>query len=803
MTLTGKELGDDIDSENSVKTARAYYRAKLQGKTVTREGVGEIRFSGKGWEKFRRGIKTDIKKAKLLPVAPVIIQYGKHCVSDPFKTRHDNIKRFHFFDGKVEMENEIILVGVTVGEDDRGHLFYNLNHDPDVLYEKRKAPSLSGVEARRSGPLESSVPENLAPASEPSYREHYTHYKESIGADMNAVKEILESSAIDKEAHKAASSPKNNLSEPTEAQKEAGNYRKGHVTISGLAIAIENPKGSERSGIDPNGKKWSVTMPAHYGYVKKTKAPDGDNFDVYIGENTDSERVFIVDQLDVDTGKFDECKGIIGCNDSEDAREVYCKGFSDGKGVYRIGAITELSMEAFKKWLREGDIMKSASNTILESAQNEDIDAATEVAKGILESANTFAWQDFYKNVLKINKYRDTFGKVSDAEKKHWSAAGDYWQLEIIDPKTLNPVNDPDADHSKPILIGPDGDIIDGRNRRATAIENKDKSIVAWRAYLGKMTEGLKPRDHVQDGGKNLFEDTGEFDWRRAVSVSVSFDEIFSVFEKIFPMVINNSKKSWEMTIAEFWKRNPEIVSEAQAYAVHFTDIQDAIKAGKDIPAEVINEYQDILSDKKRNDKDIPSLINVLVAEERAQGQAYPRAEAYRNYLKALNEASTRKQIMEITSEADSYLTQGDRYLREENPTADKIRSFLNNLIIEKRRSVTPSYDTARLDAFIDDYHQKYKSILAMEESKGKTYGKNIKKILGYLQEISGIMKDSAHIGLYEQSDFSTLREEINRSIIPNIRRTLKQDPLNMLSDQRNMDKLLKLIKTSLQEGRA
>lgn len=181
---------------------------------------------------------------------------------------------------------------------------------------------------------------------------------------------VLESATIDKEAHKAATSHKNDLPEPTQAQKEAGNYKKGHVAIHGLDISIENPVGSERSGVDPNGEKWSVVMPAHYGYVKRTKAPDGDHFDVYIGENIDSDRVFIVDQLDIETGIFDECKGIIGCESAEEARDLYCKGFSDGKGPDRIGAITELSMESFKKWLRDGDTMKPASNTILESAKD-------------------------------------------------------------------------------------------------------------------------------------------------------------------------------------------------------------------------------------------------------------------------------------------------------------------------------------------------------------------------------------------------------------------------------------------------
>jgi hypothetical protein len=59
------------------------------------------------------------------------------------------------------------------------------------------------------------------------------------------------------------------------------------------------------------------------------------------------------------------------------------------------------------------------------------------------------------------------------------------------------------------------------------------------------------------------------------------------------------NKEPWEMTIAEFWEKHPEILSEPQAYAIHFTDIQDAIKAGKNVPAEVKDEYRNILQDRK------------------------------------------------------------------------------------------------------------------------------------------------------------------------------------------------------------
>ena len=117
---------------------------------------------------------------------------------------------------------------------------------------------------------------------------------------------------IEEAAAEAATSPANKLPEPTEAQKEAGNYQKGHVNLHGLDISIENPRGSARSGVSPEGKKWETTLAHHYGYIRGTKGKDKDHLDVFIGPNPDSELVFVVDQVDPKTGKFDEHKVMLG-----------------------------------------------------------------------------------------------------------------------------------------------------------------------------------------------------------------------------------------------------------------------------------------------------------------------------------------------------------------------------------------------------------------------------------------------------------------------------------------------------------
>ena len=135
---------------------------------------------------------------------------------------------------------------------------------------------------------------------------------------------------------------------PTEAQKEAGNYKKGHVKIDGYDITIEQPAGSVRSGKDTNGKEWSVTMNNTYGYIRGTEGVDGDHIDVFLSDSPALGRVYVVDQVNAD-GSFDEHKVMYGFNSEEEAKTAYLSNYSPGwKG---FGNITEISKEDFKKWI--------------------------------------------------------------------------------------------------------------------------------------------------------------------------------------------------------------------------------------------------------------------------------------------------------------------------------------------------------------------------------------------------------------------------------------------------------------------
>jgi hypothetical protein len=147
--------------------------------------------------------------------------------------------------------------------------------------------------------------------------------------------------------------------QPTDAQKQAGNYQKQHISFQGLPVAIENPKGSTRSGRDQDGKAWSVKMPYDYGYIKRTTGADGDHVDVCIGPDHTSDHVFLVDQHDHRTGKFDEHKVMLGYRTREEAVRAYQSGFSDGKGPDRMKNMVRLTIPEFKTWLKKHDTQKA------------------------------------------------------------------------------------------------------------------------------------------------------------------------------------------------------------------------------------------------------------------------------------------------------------------------------------------------------------------------------------------------------------------------------------------------------------
>lgn len=186
---------------------------------------------------------------------------------------------------------------------------------------------------RTDGATQEGSSRGLVPFVAPSPKENET--------PLDYAERIVEAKRLHEEELKVDTNP-------TEAQKEAGNYKKGHIKINGFDVTIEQPAGSVRSGKDANGKEWSVTMNNTYGYIRGTEGVDGDHIDVFLGPDMNSDMVYVVDQVNTD-GSFDEHKVMMGFPSLEDARSAYFSNYEDG--WQGLGNITGVALDEFKKWI--------------------------------------------------------------------------------------------------------------------------------------------------------------------------------------------------------------------------------------------------------------------------------------------------------------------------------------------------------------------------------------------------------------------------------------------------------------------
>jgi hypothetical protein len=203
--------------------------------------------------------------------------------------------------------------------------------------------------------------------------------------------------------------------EPSEAQIEAGNYPKGHVTFQGLNVTIETPKGGVRRGMGADGKPWIVKMPARYGYIRRTMGADDEQLDCYLGPDSETERVWIVHQNDPETGEFDEHKVMLGFPDRAAAIATYVAGFSDGKGAERIGEVVPTTVAGLKR-----DI--AADNFRADAADLTDHQTAEAIRDGDLPSPTKYG--DFWLFDLRITgtgmAFRDARNEFAHRDPDVW-----------------------------------------------------------------------------------------------------------------------------------------------------------------------------------------------------------------------------------------------------------------------------------------------------------------------------------------------------------------------------------------------
>lgn len=252
----------------------------------------------------------------------------------------------------------------------------------------------------------------------------------------------------------------------TPEQKESGDYKKGHVKIQDFDIAIENPKGSVRSGVDKDGKEWSQEMHNTYGYFEGTKGKDSDDVDCFIGPNPLSEDVFVIDQLDKD-GNFDEHKVMFGFDSSEEAREAYLSNYEEG--WTGLGDITKVNVEDFRKWVQKDDVRSKPFTEYLKVTDamdpNEDGDDRLFVNWGADQL------MEYYDKVRKrkVAKEDKKALRVKDDEEIGEEKYAEFEQklLEALNALGINP-NEPE----NPQLPVPTAEVKEGRDNTYDAPHN-------------------------------------------------------------------------------------------------------------------------------------------------------------------------------------------------------------------------------------------------------------------------------------------------------------------------------------------
>ena len=272
---------------------------------------------------------------------------------------------------------------------------------------------------------------------------------------------------------------------PTEAQKEVGNYKKGHIKVDGFNVTIEQPKGSVRRGKDANGKEWETEMHNTYGYIRGTESVDGDHIDIFLSDNPTEGNVFVVDQVNKD-GSFDEHKVMYGFSDMESARKAYLSNYEEG--WQGLGNITEVSKDEFKKWI---DSSKRKTKPFAEYS--------TVKTQGDVQTKKPTETEDFARQDLKeledFQKNTDTTGRTTiDVDRYE---AEDLFAPLLLDGKTsrlgvLTVVPDKITDPSGQIAVYDYSDEID---------EKTNSGWQKWGDLTDEYNKTVDSSDKAQERG--------------------------------------------------------------------------------------------------------------------------------------------------------------------------------------------------------------------------------------------------------------------------------------------------------------
>jgi inorganic pyrophosphatase-like protein len=241
--------------------------------------------------------------------------------------------------------------------------------------------------------------------------------------------------------------------------------------FKGLHIRIENPAGSVRSGVDSvTGKPWSTKLTHDYGEIIGTNGVDDDPVDVFLGPNKSAPFVYVVHQLQKQTGEWDEDKCFLGFNDAMAAKAAYYKNYDHPELFY--GDIETIPFKVFKEKLRThtGDTMIHGAWDGISVTEGDPVTVDGMRGRGVVTEDNGSDVIVRFRNGMHVkrkkynvhnlgdnayhSKYMSAYG-TPEGVAKEWDTRGRHQEQTPTQQMTriLNPHQHPVIDRIDPRII--------------------------------------------------------------------------------------------------------------------------------------------------------------------------------------------------------------------------------------------------------------------------------------------------------------------------------------------------------------
>lgn len=354
--------------------------------------------------------------------------------------------------------------------------------------------------------------------------------------------------------------------EPTEAQKKAGNYKKGHLSFGGYDYTVETPKGVTRSGKDEQGKPWSVTMHDTYGYILGKIGVDGDHIDMFINDAADLDtfdgNVYVVDQVNPETGEFDEHKVMYGYPSEEAATEAYLANYS--KGWKGLGKVTSVPKTTFDKWLESSD---HKTKPFAEYA--------------MVQKEQRAAYE---KEMMQDGAHSEAFGKIVDLAKEQ----KEYWDLMEQGEVDPNDVPEVDVAHKMDELLKTLSD--EEFKEVSDVLQNIDEEFEYFTADEYERREDLAERKNAAAYSEFLKQETKSIaPFADALRNAVNSGDKKAIAkaqkeltDALLASNLGHGYLSGQLEYAKSAKKKDESYSERRAFIKPLTDAINAIESALD-----------------------------------------------------------------------------------------------------------------------------------------------------------------------------------------------------------------------------